>query len=89
LHVAAGYNLETHKRTAFHMQRNEWSIHFNLTKDLDLFTGDGGDLGQVAKATDGEWIELFHPQMLNVTGVNEPGEAVQSRRSDPAARATR
>jgi oligogalacturonide lyase len=68
----AGYNLETHKRTAFHMQRNEWSIHFNLTKDLDLFTGDGGDPGQVAHAPDGEWIELFHPELLKVTGINEP-----------------
>ncbi len=60
----AGYDLKTGKRTAFHMQRNEWSIHFNLTKDLDLFTGDGGDPGQVAKAPDGEWIELFYPHML-------------------------
>ncbi|HEU5340147.1 oligogalacturonate lyase family protein [Edaphobacter sp.] len=60
----AGYNLETGKRTAYHMQRNEWSIHFNLTKDLDLFCGDGGDPGQVAHAKDGEWIELFHPQMI-------------------------
>jgi oligogalacturonide lyase len=60
----AGYNLETGKRTAYHMQRNEWSIHFNLTQDLDLFTGDGGDPGQVAKAPDGEWIELFHPKMI-------------------------
>jgi len=63
----AGYNLQTGKRTAFHMERNEWSIHFNLTGDLDLFCGDGGDPGQVAKAPDGEWIELFHPQMLTVT----------------------
>ncbi|MGA9668985.1 MAG: oligogalacturonate lyase family protein [Terracidiphilus sp.] len=62
----AGYNLQTHKRTAYHMQRNEWSIHFNLTQGETLFTGDGGDPGQVAKAPDGEWIELFHPQMLNV-----------------------
>jgi oligogalacturonide lyase len=62
----AGYNLTTHKRVAYHMQRNEWSIHFNLTLGEDLFTGDGGDPGQVAKAPDGEWIELFHPQMLNV-----------------------
>jgi oligogalacturonide lyase len=69
----AGYNLKTGKRTAFHMQRNEWSIHFNLTKDLDLFTGDGGDPGQVAKAPDGEWIELFHPHMLPTDGaLNEP-----------------
>ncbi len=61
----AGYNLKTGQRTAYHMQRDEWSIHFNLTKDLDLFCGDGGDPGQVARAKDGEWIELFHPQMLN------------------------
>jgi oligogalacturonide lyase len=62
----AGYNLKTHKRVAYHMQRNEWSIHFNLTLGEDLFTGDGGDPGQVAKAPDGEWIELFHPQLLPV-----------------------
>ncbi len=62
----AGYNLKTSQHMAYHMQRNEWSIHFNLTKDLDLFTGDGGDPGQVAKAPDGEWIELFHPQKFPV-----------------------
>ena len=60
----ASYNLETHKRVAYHLQRNEWSIHFNLTQDLDLFCGDGGDSGQVASAPDGEWIELFRPQMM-------------------------
>jgi oligogalacturonide lyase len=69
----ASYDLATGKRMAFHMERNEWSIHFNLTKDLDVFTGDGGDVGQVAKAPDGEWIELFHPQIINTTGaLNEP-----------------
>jgi oligogalacturonide lyase len=55
------------------MERNEWSIHFNLSKDLDIFCGDGGDPGQVAKAPDGEWIELFHPQMINTAGaLNDP-----------------
>jgi oligogalacturonide lyase len=70
----ASYNLQTHKRTAYHMQRNEWSIHFNLTQDLDLFTGDGGDSGQVAEAPDGEWIELFYPHMIGNTAgaLNEP-----------------
>ena len=69
----AGYDLATGKRTAFHMERNEWSIHFNLTKNLDVFTGDGGDPGQVAKAPDGEWIEYFHPQMIKTDGaLNEP-----------------
>jgi oligogalacturonide lyase len=70
----ASYNLQTGKRTAYHMQRNEWSIHFNLTQDLDLFTGDGGDSGQVAQAPDGEWIELFYPQKIGNTegALNEP-----------------
>lgn len=69
----AGYNLKTHKRTAFHMNRNDWSIHFNVTQDENLFCGDGGDPGQVAKAPDGEWIELFHPEMIPLDGaLNSP-----------------
>jgi oligogalacturonide lyase len=70
----AGYDLDSHKRTAYHMQRNEWSIHFNLTLGEDLFTGDGGDPGQVARAQDGEWIELFRPEMFTVGpgALNEP-----------------
>jgi oligogalacturonide lyase len=63
----ASYNLETHKRTAYHLQRNEWSIHFNVSNDLSLFCGDGGDSGQVASAPDGEWIELFRPEMVGGT----------------------
>jgi oligogalacturonide lyase len=63
----ASYNLETKKRIAYHLQRNEWSIHFNLTQDLDMFCGDGGDSGQVAEAPDGEWIELFRPTMIGNT----------------------
>jgi oligogalacturonide lyase len=63
----ASYDLTTHKRVAYHLQRNEWSIHFNLTQDLDMFCGDGGDSGQVAEAPDGEWIELFRPHMIGGT----------------------
>jgi oligogalacturonide lyase len=63
----ASYNLETHKRVAYHLQRNEWSIHFNVANDLSLFCGDGGDSGQVASAPDGEWIELFRPEMIGST----------------------
>ncbi|MGA8043602.1 MAG: oligogalacturonate lyase family protein [Terracidiphilus sp.] len=70
----AGYDVDTHKRVAYHMQRNEWSIHFNLTQGETLFAGDGGDPGQVAKAPDGEWIELFHPQLIPVGqgALNDP-----------------
>jgi oligogalacturonide lyase len=68
----AGYDTDTHRRRAFHMERNEWSIHFNVNRDESLFTGDGGDPGQVAKAPDGEYIELFHPHMVHVDGINQP-----------------
>jgi oligogalacturonide lyase len=57
----AGYNVDTQERTWYHLQRNEWSIHFNVTRDGKLFCGDGGDPGQVAHAPDGEWIYLFKP----------------------------
>lgn len=60
----AGYNLKTGERTAYHLQRDEWGIHFNLTRDLSLFCDDGGDPGQVARSKDGEWIELLHPEMI-------------------------
>jgi oligogalacturonide lyase len=58
----AGYNVETGARTWYHLDRNEWSIHFNVTRDARLFCGDGGDEGQVAHAKDGKWIYLFHAE---------------------------
>ncbi len=63
----ASYNLKTGRRTAYYMERDDWGIHFNLTRDLDIFCDDGGDPGQVARSKNGEWIELLHPQMLNIT----------------------
>jgi oligogalacturonide lyase len=63
----ASYNLQTGRRTAYHMERDDWGIHFNLTRDLDLFCDDGGDPGQVARAKNGEWIELLHPEMMKLT----------------------
>ena len=68
----AGLNLDTGKRTWYHLQRNEWSIHFNVSRDGSLFCGDGGDPGQVAKAPDGEWIYLFRPQLKRNDGVDDP-----------------
>ncbi len=69
----AGFNVETGERRWYHLQRNEWSIHFNVAADESLFCGDGGDPGQVAHAPDGQWIELFHPKLLEVTGDNAKG----------------
>jgi oligogalacturonide lyase len=60
----AGYRVDTGERTWYHLQRNEWSIHFNVTRDGKLFCGDGGDPGQVAHAPAGEWIYLFRPELI-------------------------
>jgi len=70
----AGYNVETGERTWYHLQRDEWSIHFNVTRDGSLFCGDGGDPGQVAHAPDGEWVYLFRPERIaNRDGIRLPG----------------
>ncbi|MES2882606.1 MAG: oligogalacturonate lyase family protein [Bacteroidota bacterium] len=58
----AGANVKTGKETRYELQRDEWSIHFNRTKDGKLFCGDGGDAGQVARAKDAMWIYLFKPE---------------------------
>lgn len=68
----ASYNVETGARTWYHLQRNEWSIHFNVTRDGKLFCGDGGDERQVAHATDGKWIYLFRPERIANRGVEDP-----------------
>jgi oligogalacturonide lyase len=67
----AGYNVGTGERTWYHLQRNEWSIHFNVTHDGKLFCGDGGDERQVAHAPDGKWIYLFRPELTQNRGVED------------------
>lgn len=58
----AGADIKTGKEIKYALQRDEWSIHFNISKDQKWFCGDGGDPGQVAKAKDGQWIYLFKPE---------------------------
>lgn len=58
----SGTDLASGKETRYEMTRNEWSIHFSVSQDQQLFAGDGGDPGQVAKAQDGMWIYLFRPE---------------------------
>jgi oligogalacturonide lyase len=67
----AGYNVGTGERTRYHLQRNEWSIHFNVSADGKLFCGDGGDEGQVAHAPDGKWIYLFRPELIQNRGIQD------------------
>lgn len=67
----AAYEVETGRRTWYHLARDEWSIHFNVNRAGTLFAGDGGDPGQVARAKDGQWIYLFRPELLPNRGVDD------------------
>lgn len=69
----AGYEIATGKRTYYHLQRDEWSVHFNVSRDGKMFGGDGGDSEMVAHAKDGKWIYLFWPTMIpDVAGIKNP-----------------
>jgi oligogalacturonide lyase len=57
----SGTDVTTGKEKKYSLTRDEWSVHFNTTKDQKMFCGDGGNEGQVAKAKDGMWIYLFKP----------------------------
>jgi oligogalacturonide lyase len=60
----ASYDLRTKQRIWRHLERNEWSVHFNVSRDQSLFSGDGGDSEMVAHAPDGKWLNLFHPEPI-------------------------
>jgi oligogalacturonide lyase len=60
----AGYNLDTGARTWYHMQRDEWGVHFNVSPDGTLFSSDGGDDKMVAHASNGTWLYLFRPELV-------------------------
>ncbi len=68
----AGIELATGHRTWYHLERVEWSVHFNVSRDGTLFAGDGGGPTSVAaRQMDGEningngqWMYLFRPVMV-------------------------
>ncbi len=69
----AGYELASGRRTWYALDRNEWSVHFNVSPDGTLFAGDGGDSEMVAHAPDGKWIYLFRPRGVpDVAGIKAP-----------------
>ncbi|HJZ81347.1 MAG TPA: oligogalacturonate lyase family protein, partial [Pyrinomonadaceae bacterium] len=61
----AGYNVSTGERIWYHLERSEWSVHFNVSPDGKLFAGDGGGPNSVAAPGNGQWIYLFRPEMVS------------------------
>ena len=58
----AGVELASGKETRYRVERDAWSVHYNVSRDNSMFMGDGGDETQVAFAQDGMWINLFTVQ---------------------------
>ena len=75
----AGYEIATGQRTWYRHERQEWSVHYNVSSDGKLFAGDGGGPGSVANRDhqsrpldppgNGQWIYLFRPEFLRMTGL--------------------
>ena len=60
----AGFEVATGNRTWYHLQKSEWSVHFNVSPDGKLFAGDGGGPSSVAAPDNGQWIYLFRPEQV-------------------------
>jgi oligogalacturonide lyase len=59
----AGYDTATGDTLRYHMDRSQWSVHFNGDLSSGLFCGDGGSWFGAASSPDGQWIELYKPRL--------------------------
>jgi oligogalacturonide lyase len=78
----AGVNVGTGERVRYPIAREHWSVHYNISRDGQLFAGDGGGPGSVANQTplpepkrldppgNGQWIYLFTP-------IDAPAESIK------------
>ena len=76
----AGYEIATKKRTWYHLDPVEWSVHFNQSPDGKLFAGDGGGPRSVAAPRNGQWIYLFRPEMVpdrTANALSNSGELIR------------
>lgn len=55
----AGVVVVTGEKLRYKLDRDRWSVHYNVSWDGKLFAGDGGSARMVARASDGQWIYLF------------------------------
>jgi oligogalacturonide lyase len=58
----AGHVLATGEMIKHRVERDQWSVHFNVSPDGTLFAGDGGGPHSVAAPGNGQWIYLFTPK---------------------------
>ncbi|HEV3142300.1 MAG TPA: oligogalacturonate lyase family protein [Gemmataceae bacterium] len=85
----AGVNIDTGERIRYPIARENWSVHYNISRDGKLFAGDGGRPGSVANLTplperrrldppgNGQAIFLFAPADGPMETVKVGGEEVK------------
>lgn len=56
----ARYNIKSGKMEKFGLQKREWSVHYNVSPDGKLMSGDGGGPNSVAKGDNGQFMYLFN-----------------------------
>jgi oligogalacturonide lyase len=56
-----GHVLATGEKIRYKIEREHWSVHYNVSADGKLFAGDGGGPQSVAAPGNGQWIYLFTP----------------------------
>jgi oligogalacturonide lyase len=86
----ASYHLETQKRIWYHLQRDDWSVHFQISRDGQLFAGDGSDREMVARAENGKYLYLFKPEIIedyvvsasNAADLIRPGKLTSTKLVD-------
>jgi oligogalacturonide lyase len=69
----ARYDVKTGERRWYHLNRDEWSVHYNISPDGQLLCGDGGGPSSVANQLpnsrrldppgNGQWLYLFKPEL--------------------------
>lgn len=57
-----GHVLATGEKIKYRVEREHWSVHYNVSPDGKLFAGDGGGPKSVAAPGNGQWIYLFKPE---------------------------
>ena len=57
-----GYEVKTGKQVKYSLTKKEWSVHFNVSPNGKVFSGDGGGPNSVAKGDNGQFMYLFTPK---------------------------
>ncbi len=58
----ARYNVKSGKMEKFSLTKKEWSVHFNVSPNGKIMSGDGGGPNSVAKGDNGQFMYMFKPK---------------------------